>query len=78
MSRLNESQVDALADRLRGTQESLIAALEDMELPEGDADDVEHQLAAVNVEKCKGCESWCDTSDLEDDGDNGSVCSDCR
>ena len=80
MSRLNDSQIDALADHLRGTQETLIAALEDLELPEGDVNDIERQLAAVNVERCNSCDSWCDTSDLEPDDDDSQkqVCSDCR
>jgi hypothetical protein len=81
MSRgLNEAQVDALADRLRGTTDSLSEAMEDLELPDHDHDGVEHQLAAVNVEKCNTCDSWCDTSDLEPDDDDAQkqVCSDCR
>lgn len=77
---LNDSQIDALADRLRGTQEALISALEDMELPGTDTDEIEHQLAAVNVERCNRCDCWCDTSELEPDDDDSQkqVCSDCR
>jgi hypothetical protein len=78
MSRgLNDAQVDALADRLRGTSDALDEALDDLELPHHDHDEIEHQLSAVNVERCKGCSSWVDVSDLTENDDGEMVCSDC-
>ncbi len=78
MSRgLSDAQVDALADRLRGTSDGLDEALADLELPAHDHDEIEHQLSAVNVERCGGCSSWVDVCDLTENDNGDMVCSDC-
>ena len=89
-SGLTVGQLQQLADRLRGTADSIQRGIETLEINPDDFDvnEVESELLDHNCECCKGCGWWFETHELvpdEEEYDNEDEetektghCQDCR
>ena len=76
-----EAQIDAIAEAVQGTCDSLEAVCERLEIPIGDVNELESALVDVNTERCTGCGWWSESCELSGLGDTDlgeGLCQDCK
>ena len=69
-------ELEALANTLAGTCDSIDAGLERIDLEPGDYDttNVQDDLIGLNTELCIGCQWWFESCELDPD----AYCEDCQ